>query len=70
MKTRKEIKERDAVLLAVDALTHALLGQAWDIDAHMVIKRQILDIIEQLDPADIFRVTRTIDNGTQFMGDK
>ena len=66
MRSRANIRERDAVLLAADALTNAILGDAWSLDAHMAIKGRLLDIID----GDGRRVVRDIANGTQFMGDK
>jgi hypothetical protein len=66
MRSRAHIRERDAVLLAADALTNAILGEAWSLDAHMAIKGRLLDIID----GDGRRVVRDIANGTQFMGDK
>jgi len=66
MRSRGHIRERDAVLLAADALTNAILGEAWSLDAHMAIKGRLLDIID----GDGRRVVRDIANGTQFMGDK
>ena len=64
MRSRAHIRERDAVLHAADALTYAILGQAWNFDAHRVIKGQLLDIIENA------RIVRTFDDGTQFLGDQ
>jgi hypothetical protein len=64
MKSRAHIRERDAVLQATDALTYAILGQAWSFDAHRKTKGQLLDIIDNA------RIVRTLADGTQFMGDK
>ena len=64
MRSRAHIRERDAVLHAADALTYAILGQAWSLDAHRAIKGQLLDIIDNV------RIVRTLDDGTQFMGDQ
>jgi hypothetical protein len=64
MKSRAHIRERDAVLQAADALTYAILGQAWSFDAHRAIKGRLLNIIDNA------RVVRTSDDGTQFMGDQ
>jgi len=64
MRSRAHIRERDAVLHAADALTYAILGQAWSFDAHRAIKGRLLDIIDNA------RVVRTLDDGTQFMGDQ
>ena len=58
MRSRAEIRERDAVLLATDALTNAILGDAWTLDAHMAIKGRLLDIID----GDGRRVVRDIAN--------
>ena len=66
MRSRANIRERDAVLLAADALTNAILGDAWSLDAHMAIKGRLLDIID----GDGRRVVRDLADGTQFMGDK
>jgi|Laugrespbdmm15sd_2_1035082.scaffolds.fasta_scaffold273642_1 hypothetical protein len=66
MRSRANIRERDAVLLAADALTNAILGDAWSLDAHMAIKGRLLDIID----GDGRRVVRNLANGTQFMGDQ
>ena len=66
MRSRAEIRERDAVLLATDALTNAILGDAWTLDSHMAIKGRLLDIID----GDGRRVVRDLANGTRFMGDK
>jgi hypothetical protein len=66
MRSRANIRERDAVLLATDALTNAILGDAWSLDAHMAIKGRLLDIID----GDGRRVVRDLADGTQFMGDK
>ena len=66
MKSRAHIRERDAVLLATDALTNAILGDAWSLDAHVAIKGRLLDIID----GDGRRVVRDLADGTQFMGDK
>ena len=46
MRSYNHIRERDAVLLATDALTNAILGDAWTLDAHMAIKGRLLDIID------------------------
>ena len=64
MRSRADIRERDAELHAADALTYAILGEAWNLDAHMAVKRQLLDII------DGARVIRTLADGTKFMGDR
>jgi hypothetical protein len=64
MRSRAHIRERDAVLHAADALTYAMLGDAWTFDAHMAVKGRLLDIIENT------RVVRTLADGTQFMGDQ
>ena len=66
MRSRAHIRERDAVLHTADALTYAILGNAWSLDAHMAIKGRLLDIID----GDGRRVVRTLADGTQFMGDK
>ena len=58
MRSRAEIRERDAVLLATDALTNAILGDAWTLDAHMAIKGRLLDIID----GDGRRVVRDLAN--------
>ena len=64
MRSRAHIRERDAVLHAADALTCAILGQAWSFDAHRAVKGQLLDIIDNV------RIVRTLADGTQFMGDQ
>lgn len=64
MMSRANIRERDAVLHATDAITYALLGEAWSFDAHRVVKRGLLDIIDNA------RIVRTLADGTRFMGDK
>ena len=46
------------MLLAADALTNAILGDAWSLDAHMAIKGRLLDIID----GDGRRVVRDIAN--------
>ena len=66
MRSRANIRERDAVLLAADALTNAILGDAWSLDAHMAVKGRLLDIID----GDGRRVVRNLADGTRFMGDK
>ena len=64
MRSRTQIRERDAELHAADALTYAILGEAWNFDAHMAVKRQLLNIIDNA------RTIRTLADGTQFMGDQ
>jgi hypothetical protein len=64
MRSRTHIRERNAVLQAADALTYAMLGDAWSLDAHMAIKGRLLDIIDNT------RIVRTLADGTKFMGDK
>lgn len=66
MRSRVEIRERDAVLVATDALTRAILGDAWTFDAHMAVKGRLLGIID----GDGRRVVRFLSNGTQFLGDQ
>ena len=64
MRSRAHIRERDAVLHAADALTYAILGDTWSFDAHRKTKGQLLDIIDNA------RIVRTLNDGTQFMGDQ
>jgi len=45
MRSRAEIRERDAVLHALDAITIGMLGDQWSVIAHMAIKTMLLDII-------------------------
>lgn len=61
MKTKIEIRERDAVLHTADALTRAILGDAWSVDAHMAVKGRLLDIID----GDGRRVVRTLTEVSQ-----
>ena len=58
MRSRVEIRERDAVLHTADALTRAILGDAWSVDVHMAVKGRLLDIID----GDGRRVVRDIAN--------
>ena len=64
MRSRAHIRERDAVLRSTDAITRALLGDAWNVDAHMAVKRRLLDVI------DSARTVRSLEDGTQFLGDQ
>ena len=43
--TLNQIRERDAVLHALDAITINILGDEWTVIAHMAIKTMLLDII-------------------------
>jgi hypothetical protein len=47
--TLNEIKQRDAVLRALDAITIATLGDEWSVPAHMAVKAMLLDIINDGD---------------------
>jgi len=47
--TLNEIKQRDAVLHALDAITITILGDQWSVPAHMAIKTMLLDIIDKGD---------------------
>lgn len=66
MRTKAEIRERDGMLVATDALTRAILGDAWTFDAHMAVKGRLLGIID----GDGRRVVQTLADDTQFMGDQ
>jgi hypothetical protein len=66
MRSNTAILERDAILRATDAITYALLGDAWNIHAHMACKRHLLDIIDSSHD----RIIRTLDDGTPFLGDR
>ena len=47
--TLNEIKQRDAVLHALDAITLNILGDEWSVPAHIAIKTMLLDIINKGD---------------------
>ena len=66
MRSDTAILKRDAILRATDALTYAILGDDWNIYAHMACKRQLLDIIDNSQG----RIIRRLDDGTPFLGDR
>ena len=49
MRTLNQIRERDAALHALDAITINILGDEWSVVAHMAIKAMLLDIINDGD---------------------
>ena len=42
----KRAFERDTVLLAADVLARAALGSDWTLEAHVVLKRALLGIVD------------------------
>jgi len=44
-----EVRERDAVLHALDAIVTAELGSEWTLDGHMARKSELLNIIDTED---------------------
>lgn len=50
--TLSQIRERDAVLHALDAITINILGDDWSAVAHMAIKTMLLDIINDEETAN------------------
>ena len=50
--TLNQIRERDAVLHALDAITIGILGDEWTVIAHMAIKTMLLDIINDEETAN------------------
>lgn len=44
------IAERDTVLLAADVLVRAALGSEWTLEAHRLLKRALLGIIDGVRP--------------------
>jgi hypothetical protein len=46
----KEISDRDTVLLAADVLTRAALGSEWTLEAHRLLKRALLGIVDGVRP--------------------
>jgi hypothetical protein len=49
MRSRADIRQRDAVLHALDAITIGILGDKWSVVAHMAIKTILLDIVNDGD---------------------
>lgn len=50
--TLNRVRERDAVLHALDAITINILGDEWSVIAHMAIKTMLLDIINDEETAN------------------
>lgn len=42
----RQQQERDAILLAADVLARAALGDDWSLEAHTVLKRALLGIVD------------------------
>ena len=47
MRSRAEIRQRDAVLHALDAVTIAILGNEWNVVSHMAVKTMLLNLIDE-----------------------
>jgi len=47
MRSHAEIRERDAVLHALDAITIGILGDQWSVIAHMAVKTMLLNLINE-----------------------
>ena len=45
MRSRAEIRQRDAVLHALDAVTIGILGNEWNVVSHMAVKTMLLNLI-------------------------
>jgi hypothetical protein len=45
--TLNEIRQRDAVLHALDALTIGILGDEWSVVSHMGVKTMLLNLIDK-----------------------
>ena len=45
MRSLAEIRQRDAVLHALDAITIGILGDEWSVVSHMAVKTMLLDLI-------------------------
>jgi len=46
MRSRAEIRQRDAVLHALDAVTIGILGNEWNVVSHMAVKTMLLNLID------------------------
>ena len=42
----RQMADRDMVLLAADVLARAALGQDWTLEAHILLKRALLGIVD------------------------
>jgi hypothetical protein len=45
MRSLAEIRQRDAVLHALDAITIGILGNEWNVVSHMAVKTMLLNLI-------------------------
>ena len=45
--TLSQIRERDAVLHALDAITIGILGDEWSVVSHMAVKTMLLNLINE-----------------------
>jgi len=46
MRSLAEIRQRDAVLHALDAVTIGILGNEWNVVSHMAVKTMLLNLID------------------------
>jgi len=47
MRSLAEIRQRDAVLHALDAITIGILGKEWNVVSHMAVKTMLLNLIDK-----------------------
>jgi hypothetical protein len=46
VRTNDQIRQRDAVLRALDAIVEHELGEAWSVEAHMTRKAELLRMVD------------------------